>query len=321
MTTLDRAFIKAFAGSAPEPAAAEQPQPPQPAEDDELIVLDVESPPSGTPDRRDVAAAAEQDARLPLSSFAAPPKVHDSCRPQLEIDRAEWPSAVRDLLARAGRQFDSFTEQIIQRASRGQKTIAIASTGRNDGRTTFSLALAKHAARRGLRLVVADADLENPALVRSCGVSAQTGWDDLVTSELALGEALISVVEDRVTLLPWRGRQMSLAELAGSMRAAGVFGTLRELYDLVVLDTMPLGGRTSIADFAAFATAIHLDAVYLVHNVRTTSRDGLLAVGAKLRRAGLPLAGVIENFVSPDGSDEPQGATRSPAGRQLAARG
>jgi Mrp family chromosome partitioning ATPase len=320
--TLDRAFIRAYTECTPQPAAARH-DAPRASKAGEQARVDSKPLPPRTIDKSYVPPdASEPEASLPLSSFAAQPRIHDSCRALLEIDHAQWPPAATDLLARASRPWDQFSEQIIERTGQGQKTIAIASAERGDGRTTVAVALARHTAGRGLRLVAVDADLENPALARSCGVSVHTGWDDLVSSELALGEALISVIEGGVTLLPWRGGAASLAELAGSLRTAGIFGTLREHYDLVVLDTMPLLGRTSIADFAAFAAAIHLDALYLVQNVRTTPRESLIATSAKLRRAGLPLAGVIENFVSP-GSDEPFGSHKMPlaGGRQLVVHG
>ena len=144
-----------------------------------------------------------------------------------------------------------------------------------------------------------------------------------MSSELPLGEALISAVEDGVTLMPWRGGAVSVSQLTESPRTASIFGTLREHYDLVLLDTMPLDDRSTIAELAALAGAIRLDALYLIHNVRTTSREQLIASCSKLRGAGLPLAAVIENFVSPEVPGEPDGRDESPAaaGRKQAAHG
>jgi Mrp family chromosome partitioning ATPase len=224
----------------------------------------------------------------------------------LEIDRAVWPAACGELLDRAGRDWDRFTEQLIERMGRGEKCIALAGSAHGDGNTTISLALARHVAARGLRPLVVDADPENPELARSCGVAVQTGWDDVLLSGLTAGEALISAVEDGVTLLPWRGRDATLAELAATQGIGEIFRALREHYDLVLLDAMPLVARATIADFAVLARAIDLDAVYLIHNVRTTSREQLLALCAKIRDCGLSLAGVIENFLPP----APDGAAR-----------
>lgn len=333
MTLLDRAFIKAFTDTAAHPAAPHAtpiarrpPEAPRPS-----IVKSTNRPAHAAASPFAVvlpeeSALLEPDARnptLPLSSFAPPIKVDDACRALLEIDRAAWPEACGDLLLRARGDWDRFAEQLIERMGQGQKCIALSSLARGEGRTTVALALAKHVASRGLRPVIVDADMENPALARTCGVSAHTGWDDLVASELPLGEALITAVEDGVTLMPWRGPAATAAKLAQSLRIASIFGTLREHYDLVLLDTMPLVGQTAIADLAAFAAAIHLDSLYLIQDLRTTTREGLIAACSKLRDSGLPLAGVIENFVSPASPGKPPARGESPvvAGRRLISRG
>jgi len=324
MTTFDRAFIKAFAdspsGVTPNSRRSDPPRHGMARESKRF-----EPVPGRSDERGEEAIAIEKAHRapLPLSSFAAQPVVHDSFRALLEIDRASWPEACQELLARATRQWDQFVEQLIDRMSLRQKCIAISSMARGDGRTTVSLALARHVAARGLRPVVVDVDPENPMLAQACGVSARTGWDDLVASELALGEALITNVEEGVTLMPWRGPAVPVAHLCASLRTCGIFGTLREHYDLVLLDTLPLVGRTTMADLAAFASAIRLDALYLIHNARSATREQTAATCAKLRRAALPLAGLIENFASPTSPNAPSGHHKSKAlwGRKLAVYG
>ncbi len=104
---------------------------------------------------------------------------------------------------------------------------------------------------------------------------------------------------------------------------ANIFGTLREHYDLILVDTLPLVGKTAIADFAAFAAAIHLDALYVVHHLGLTLREQLAAACSKLRRAGVPLAAIIENFAPPGGTDAISTANDSiaAASRPLAALG
>ena len=151
----------------------------------------------------------------------------------------------------------------------------------------------------------------------------RAGWDDFLEGEPLLGEALISAVEDGVTLMPWRGAAIRVGALASSLRAATGFSTLREHYDLVLLDTMPLVGQTTISDFASFAESIHLDAVFLVQDVRTTTPENLASACAKLRRVGLRVAGVIENFIpaaSLDSSSAPE-TSQSMAGHKLVTYG
>lgn len=298
MTSLDRAFIKAFAEAPPAAPDAESPAAPLTSS----TVNEAEAAPSAAAETGADEELPQLDLELPLaplSSFARAQPVEDSFRPLLEIDRAAFPEACGQLLGHASGDWDRLAEQLVEQMGQGHKCVATAGIARGDGSTTVLLALAQRVAARGLRPVVVDADPANPVLARTCGISAQTGWNDLVDSELPLGEALITAVEDGVTLMPWRGESQSLATLSEAVRTGSIFGTLREHFDLVLLDLMPLGNPANLADAAALARAIHLDAVYLIHNVRTTSRQRQAAVCADLRQTGLPLAAVIENFVSP----------------------
>ncbi len=300
MTTFDRAFIKAFTDAPVHPAVGptEAVTPPHVAQ-----VQPARVRLGGSPARASEVGESTRRENLvppprPLSSFTPQPKLQDSCRALLEVDRFAWPTATLDLLARARTEWDLFAEQLIERMAQGQKCLAVASTGRGDGRTTVTLALAKLLAERGLRTVAVDADCDHPTLVNACGVSVHTGWDDQVNTELVPGESLIAAVEEGVTLMPWRTPAPSGHSLPTSQRAATLFATLREHYDLTVIDARPLVGETAVGDFANFAKAAHVDALYLVHNLSLPDRESLAGTCAKLRLAGLPVAGVIENFVS-----------------------
>ena len=102
---------------------------------------------------------------------------------------------------------------------------------------------------------------------------------------------------------------------------ATCFGDLRDRHDLVILDTMPLTNVTLVADFASFAASIGLDTAYLIQDMRTTTREQLATVCAHLRRLGVPLGGILENFVAPVITAEVVREDRTPnsAGRKLAA--
>jgi Mrp family chromosome partitioning ATPase len=301
MTTFDKAFIKAFTDAPPHPAAAsQQAAPPPHAGQDKpprrarLGGSSMRVSEMGVPQ---AAPRKPSPPPRPLSSFSAQPRIQESWRALLEVDRFQWPATCDQLLSEARGEWDRFGEQLIERMSQGQKCVALASAGRGHGRTIVALTLAKLLASRGLRPVVIDADTCNPELAKGCGVSVHSGWDDLLTSELVLGESLISAVDDGVVLMPWRTALHAGSALPTSMRASTVFATLREHYDLAIVDALPLDGNITIAEFASFATAIHLDALYLVHNRAAGSLESLADTSAKLLRAGVPVMGVIENFV------------------------
>lgn len=317
MTSFDKSFIKAFTDQphTAEPSGRAALAAPTVAAAEPHIAPATMAAPSrerrlaGASARLDEAPAARRDTSeslKPLSSYQPRPKVHDSWRAMLEVDRFAWPASCEELLVRLRPHWDRFADTIIEAMASGQKCLGISSLHRNVGRTTILLALVKLLANRGMRAVLVDADCARAELGEACGVVVQTGWDDLLASDLALGESLIAAVEDGVTLLPWRSAVTSGAVLPASVKTAGIFGTLREHYDLVLVDLPPLGTKPSVAEMAAFGTAIHLDRLYLVDDLRDHDRDALASTCNKLTRAGLPVTGIIENFAA--GPDHPRGA-------------
>jgi Mrp family chromosome partitioning ATPase len=234
----------------------------------------------------------------PLSAFASPSRPQESFRALLEVDHLAWPEACDGLLARARAEWDLFAEQLSRHIGQGTRCIGLSSCQRGEGRTSVALATAKLLASRGPRSVVVDADFERPSLADSCGISVQAGWGDVLAGELSLGEALIAATQDRVALLPWHGPRMGAAQWANTLPITTSFNTLRDHFDLLVLDTMPLDTATAISEFATLAEATLMDAVYMIFDARSTPPSTLTDTCAKLRHAGLRVAGLIENFAS-----------------------
>jgi Mrp family chromosome partitioning ATPase len=340
MSRLDQAFIKAYSESAPCGSRPEQrvgegaettraistPDAAASGAAPRLSARLPKSQPAETEQPTSIVEAVEKPASLataPLSAFAPPPEDGEPVPAAPAVDRQAWPETCDHLLAQASHAWDSFADQLIEQLRLGHKCMALVSCQRGEGRTTISLAVAKYLAAQGLRPVVVDADCENPSLARRCGISVRAGWDDFLAGEPSLDPALVSAVAPGVTLMPWRGAAIPIGKLASSLRTATGFGILREQFDLVLLDTMPLVGQTTISDFAGFAEAIHLDAVFLVRDVRATTTENAARASARLRRAGVLVAGVIENFVSTTSHDASSvlETSESTAGRELATYG
>jgi Mrp family chromosome partitioning ATPase len=318
MTLLDRALIKAYAeigsssparehreGEAPANSVSSRGQGSNPNR------VPRERRPSEFPHRRGetpsvketLASAADHHRTssgsvAPLSTFAPPSRPHESFRALLEVDQLTWPEACDGLLARARAEWADFAERLARQIGQGTRCIALTSCQRGEGRTSVALATAKLLAARGLQSVVVDADFERPNLADSCGISVQSGWGDVLAGELSLGEALIASTKDRVALLPWHGPRMRAAGWANTLPITTSFSILRDHFDLVVLDTMPLDTVTAISEFAVLAEAVRLDAVYVIFDARSTPPSTLTDTCAKLRHAGLRVVGLIENFTS-----------------------
>jgi Mrp family chromosome partitioning ATPase len=74
---------------------------------------------------------------------------------------------------------------------------------------------------------------------------------------------------------------------------------LREHYDLVIVDAMPLAGASNETELASIAKVIGPSGVYLVRDVRATQPQQVAAACARLGRMSIKVSGVIENFSQP----------------------
>jgi Mrp family chromosome partitioning ATPase len=245
-----------------------------------------------------------------LSDFVTAPTVQDAFCPRLEVERFLWPTAVQSLLARIGPAIERFATELLTEAARGEKTLAITGGQRAQGRTTLTLLLAKQIGLLGGRVIVVDGDFERPLISRALGVDAPWGWDQSLSGEIPLDEAIVTAVGDRVAMLPWNTKNAAPLAPLDDVRAAACLGLLREHYDLVLVDAGPLPAPNTSSEMRRLATTARIDGCYVVHDGRASATPALAEVLAHAGGIGWRVFGVLENY-SPLASDE--------GARQLAA--
>jgi Mrp family chromosome partitioning ATPase len=240
-----------------------------------------------------LAPAAAVETR-PLSSFSAPVVTEDSFRPLLEVDRFTWPESCDTLLAQIGGAIDRWCDELSSRATQGQRVLAIGSCRAGEGASTSLLCLAKRLAERGTRVALLDADGRSPELARRLGVAAQLGWEDVLSGDQPLAEVLIASVEDRLAVVPLRGR---FAEpLADNLRGGVALGVLRDHYDLVLIDCGAILPADAAAETRSVCPLLPIDGMYLVYDARSTTPDDIAEAAQRVEKAGIKVQGVIENF-------------------------
>jgi len=219
-------------------------------------------------------------------------------RPMLEVDRFQWPAVVSRLDTGTGGPLEPLIDALIRGARRGWKVVAVAGCQRGDGCTTAALAASRQLARQGLRVVLADADFQDPRLSKRLGLAPQCGWEEALGGRVPLEEVAIESLFDRLVLLP-ACRPPTGAEQASEKPwdAAAAIGVLRERYDLIVLDLGRLYKRSKTAIGLFDSAGRWIDVAVLVHNVRSTSSIELTQAHERLRAAGIAEVFVVENFV------------------------
>ena len=203
-------------------------------------------------------------------------------------------------MARAAEEFDRLADALLAANARGQKVLAMAGCCRGEGATTLLLCAARRLAERGVKLVLVDADLSRPRLAKRLGVELQSGWNETSGEDATfLANAVVEAAANNLALSAIREPAPTDEPKRGDWsRLAPCLDTLKNHYEMVLVDLGPLESIESIGDFFDRTVGGKIDAVLLVRNPRITSEARLADVEQQLTASGVALAGLIENFVA-----------------------
>ncbi len=216
----------------------------------------------------------------------------------LQVDQFAWPAVCSRLGELAADELDRLTDGLVAVTARGEKVVAIGGCRRGEGATTLLLCAGRRLAQRGLKVVMADANLADPGVASRLGLLPECGWEDVLAGRLPLEEAVIESTGDRLAVLPV-GRSSHDAGDASEdeTRLAESLRTLATHYDLVLLDPGPLEELGAAGASLARGIGKRLDAIALVHNGHVTPSEDLDEVRRSLAEAQIVQVGVVENFV------------------------
>ena len=190
------------------------------------------------------------------------------------------------------------------------RSLLITSAGPSEGKTFVASNLAIAFAQAGRRVLLVDADLRRPSLHKVFGIDNEQGLmsilmeaieagtqskaedvrsDDHDQAAANLAGVCTSEVEN-LWLLPSGKVPQNPSIILGSEALAQVMARLQERWDLVILDSAPLG---PVAD--SLLIAAHADAALLVARAEQTRRAALEHVLETLRQTGNSVLGVVLN--------------------------
>jgi len=217
-----------------------------------------------------------------------------SWRPQLQVDRVIWPSMFSRLQLTAPAAIQQMTDGLLSICASGRKVLGLASCASGEGVTTLLLAAARKLLSQGRKVVLVDANWNNPQLAQSLGLLPQVGWEETLCGGLPLEEVVIESLADGLAVLPVR--EPSESTIAQSQIATS-FDILAREFDVVLVDLGPLD-QVEDKDTFSYGAAARMDAVILVQNVRLTTPNRLAEVRQSLAASNLRYVGTIQNFVA-----------------------
>jgi nicotinamidase-related amidase len=147
------------------------------------------------------------------------------------------------------------------------------------------------AAQGGQRVVLLDADFWKRGASVALGISNHAGLAELLEGKARLADTIISDVASGTDVIaPGRFSRASLIAWVGNL--SGLLESLRNQYDLVIIDTPPV---FSVPEATLLAS--HADATVMTVRWGSTSRDAAKAALKKLRDASARLVGTVVTMV------------------------
>ncbi len=198
------------------------------------------------------------------------------------------------------------------------KSLAFASAGLGEGKTTTVLNLAITIAQDGRRVLVVDADLRKPAVNTRLGLKREPGlsevlvgnaqWREIVqtTPDLMLGklgfdQILSAPGVDNLSIITSGHLPQNPSEFFNSQRIVDLIAEFEANFDLVMFDCPPI---LPVADAVLIGPKV--DGVVLVYQVGKVGRTPLQRAKSLLENAQAHIVGVVLSNVSAEYSPEYQ---------------
>lgn len=209
-------------------------------------------------------------------------------------------------------QYRSLRTRLAQSENgRQYRALIVTSPSAGDGKTLTALNLALTMAQEfHKRVLVVDADLRKGCLHRLLNLPASPGLCEVLTGEATLEEALVSLPDYHLTVLPAGGPTGQPAEMLGSAEMRRALDLLRTQYDRILLDTPPVLALADVGVLAPMA-----DGVLMVVRAGRTSRPTIDRALQEVHST--PVVGLVLNDVEDLGPEYPDYPEVSAAARRL----
>ena len=169
-------------------------------------------------------------------------------------------------------------------------TLVVCSAIPGEGKTTVSFNLASSLADLRQKVLLVDCDLRNPSLYRMLKQKECAGVTEWFYGEAQLSEFIHSVADCKLDVLFAGQPTDDSVEILGSEKFKQMLASLREKYDVIILDTPPC---SMLADAAELST--QADCFLMVVKQDYASRDSVISGINALQEGGMPIIGYVMN--------------------------
>jgi capsular exopolysaccharide synthesis family protein len=135
------------------------------------------------------------------------------------------------------------------------KTLAVTSAGPGEGKSLTALAIAKHFATMGRKVLLVDADLRNPSQHVKLGCDNSVGLSNYLTGACKPPEAMQRTEIPTLAFIASGPLPPNAADLLGGSRLVSLLSIGQEIFDLIVIDGPPVLGLADAQLLSSGASA------------------------------------------------------------------
>ncbi len=132
------------------------------------------------------------------------------------------------------------------------KSLVVTSAGPSEGKSISSVAIARHFATMGLKVLIVDADLRNSSLHKKLRCDNALGLSNYLTGACAPPDAFQATDLPNLAFMASGPLPPNAADLLGNPRLLSLLSVGLEVFDLIVVDGPPVMG---LADAALLSNA------------------------------------------------------------------
>lgn len=171
------------------------------------------------------------------------------------------------------------------------KVIVVTSAVAGEGKSSVAANLAAAMARSGTNVCLVDGDLRRPSVAKYFRLDETTGLSEALVGQVHV-DTIIQPAQAHLAAVPSGAIPPNPAELLSSHRLPPLLGSLKERFDVVVIDAPPV---LPAAD--AVALAAQADAVLLVVRAGKTAQNQFDRTIRTLEHVHARIFGVVLNMV------------------------